>query len=847
MLKCANLRLLFVGSAAESNLTSLVAVGGYVVASHGHYLSAWHRGRRIYRHDVPGGGHIKRLLSVGQVVIGVTRDNQLVLHRDIFDAELGIVASTQSAVPDLVDVTCLVHPHTYLNKIVLGCSDGILRLWNFWSEKSIFESKPFKSAISALTSSPALDTIGVGLVDGTIIVYNILADTEVMEFRQTDTVLSMSFRTDSYPFLATSNETGDISFWDLDKQRLATVQKMAHTAAVSSISFLPSQPVLMSTGTDNALKEWIFDSLDGEPRILRFRQGHALPPRLVRFYGENAQYILSSADDKSFFAFSSYNDAQTAEMSQTAVIHATKTSNKTPIPSSSKRLNPVISIAFNTAREGEWESMITAHQDDRVARTWLWPAKRLGKHLLPTKDGTAAKVVGASKCGNFGFVGSLSGNIDMYNLQSGIHRRKFKPLHSSTSYSVTGVYTNDQSTFLYGTLIDGTVLSWKISSGELTNSINVGSPITNARFQSSSDLLAVSCDDLSLKVVDVSTFVVIRTYEGHYNQITDFTFSPDGHWLVSASLDHTIRSWDLPTGYMIDAIKLETACVSLDFAPNGEYLATANLDSIGVGLWTNRAFFSSVDLRKLTEADVVDVTAPQVSREGNVDFLAAVLEQPDNTNGNSIQRSFETPEQLADNLVTLSIVPKTQWKTLLRLDDIRLRNKAFLPKQPMQKAPFFLDNDNLNEKTLKKPQIAAVPRGFDMMDIQLRNKFNQLLLSFVNTSDSTSFVEFLKTLSPNDIDLEIRSLLIIPPYEELIAFVFALTDRLSTKRDFELLQAWMAVFLKVHSDTIIGAEKDDRKQLLDAISVWNTKHAETIDRIKGLHGYCQGVLNFLQQ
>ena len=54
---------------------------------------------------------------------------------------------------------------------------------------------------------------------------------------------------------------------------------------VVSLHFFAGEPVLMSSGADNALKQWIFDQEDGAPRLLRFRCGHAAPPVVVQFYG----------------------------------------------------------------------------------------------------------------------------------------------------------------------------------------------------------------------------------------------------------------------------------------------------------------------------------------------------------------------------------------------------------------------------------------------------------------------------------------------------------------------------------------------------------------------------------
>lgn len=45
------------------------------------------------------------------------------------------------------------------------------------------------------------------------------------------------------------------------------------------------EPVLVSSGTDNCIKMWVFDSPDGTARLLRSREGHSAPPRAIRYYG----------------------------------------------------------------------------------------------------------------------------------------------------------------------------------------------------------------------------------------------------------------------------------------------------------------------------------------------------------------------------------------------------------------------------------------------------------------------------------------------------------------------------------------------------------------------------------
>jgi U3 small nucleolar RNA-associated protein 21 len=51
---------------------------------------------------------------------------------------------------------------------------------------------------------------------------------------------------------------------------------------------------------------------------------------------------------------------------------------------------------------------------------------------------------------------------------------------------------------------------------------------------------------------------------------------------------------------------------------------------------------------------------------------------------------YTTPEQLTEGLLTLSLMPRSRWQTLLNLETIRQRNKPKEPPKAPEKAPFFL-------------------------------------------------------------------------------------------------------------------------------------------------------------
>jgi WD40 repeat protein len=79
--------------------------------------------------------------------------------------------------------------------------------------------------------------------------------------------------------------------------------RSVHHGGVFTLCFFAGEPLLFTSGGDNAIKVWIFDQSDGSARLLRSRAGHSAPPQKIRFYSTSS-LILSAARDKSFRLFS---------------------------------------------------------------------------------------------------------------------------------------------------------------------------------------------------------------------------------------------------------------------------------------------------------------------------------------------------------------------------------------------------------------------------------------------------------------------------------------------------------------------------------------------------------------
>lgn len=84
------------------------------------------------------------------------------------------------------------------------------------------------------------------------------------------------------------------------------------------------------------------------------------------------------------------------------------------------------------------------------------------------------------------------------------------------------------------------------------------------------------------------------------NKVTDICFSqPDSKWVLCASLDKSIRVYDILTGTLVDWVQFKRAPISLDFSPSGEFLATSHVGSKAVYLWSNRGHFQNLIIQRV--------------------------------------------------------------------------------------------------------------------------------------------------------------------------------------------------------------------------------------------------------
>ncbi|OCF33495.1 U3 small nucleolar RNA-associated protein 21 [Kwoniella heveanensis BCC8398] len=848
MWDAARMTLVFAGPDAGAQINALAMTGTEIFASAGARVIKYHRGKETGSYLSPDQSTLGKILIFGDELLVLKEDGTGMLVYDLSSKQL----RNQITFHTSFTATQIMHPSTYLNKVLVGSQQGELQLWNVRT-CSLIHTFPHPtptspSPVTTIVQSPAIDVVGVGYLDGSIRVLDIKHGDLVMQMKIEDgSVAGLAFRMDGPPILASASSTGSLATWDLSKGgRVLHVVRGSHDQSVTGLQWVAGQPLLISSSADNSVKQWLCDSPTANPRILKFRGGHHAPPTCIRYYGEDGKQILTAGRDRSLRYTSVVRDSRSFELSQGSLI---KKAIGLGVTVDHLKYPQITSISSSSIRSKDWEDVVTAHADDAVARTWRVQEKRLGPWAFEVEDGIVQTVC-VTACGNFALVGSSTGEIRMWNLQSGKERRSFSMTAKADGekskksiQAVTGLVTDALNRTVVASTLEGKIYFFDFHTTALVHAVQLSTSITTLSLNRDSGLLAITCDDLVVRLLDVETRRIVRELRGFKGRILDVVFSPDSRWLIATSLDSTIRTFDIPTGRLVDAFRTASIATSLTFSPTGDFLATAHVDSVGIHLWANKAQFTDVALRHLPEEeDVPEVGLPSVQ---GLDEDAAI-EGIEAIGAPEFTDIYTTPDQLTEGLLTLSLMPRSRWQTLLNLETIKQRNKPKeAPKAP-EAAPFFLPTISGLETKFdlsaangqKDDGDASKSQRLDLGSGWLESEFTKRLTREDEDGEYNAFFEYLKSLPPSTLDMELRSLLSL---DHLSSFLSALIGRLRSHRDFEAVQAIMNVFLSVHGDLLIANE-----ELSEKVRLLRDEQGRESKRLRELVGYSLGTLGFLR-
>ncbi|XP_050328078.1 WD repeat-containing protein 36 [Bactrocera neohumeralis] len=835
----SHFRLLHVGPVHPDEITALAMDRIHTYTASNRCIYAWRAGKH-QRHVFRGHtGNVHLLLPFAAHLIAVDEANVLRVW-DIAKEEVYLELQFNA---DEFLITALAHPPAYLNKIVLGSQQGMLKIWNIKENRLVFTFAGTGSRVTCIQPSPALDVVAVGHQDGTIVLLNLKFDEVLMKFKQDwGQVSQISFRTDGPPIMVTACSNGHVAFWNLEDRKIAG-QLQAHEDSVATAICFNNEPLLFTTSPDNSMKLWIFDMPDNGARMLRIREGHTGPPLCIRYHGNSGTTILSAGEDSALRVFSTVTESFNKSMGK-ASYNRKKSKRRNRFEEDSLRMPPIIEFTSETTREREWDNIAALHEGVIQTTTWSFHKNRMGRHrLIPEKFqnknrtdyNTITTCVTLTHCCNFVIIGYSSGDLERFNIQSGIHRACYgDPAHKS---AVRGVVSDILNQFVISGCGDGLLKFWpfKEKVSNYMKCLKFSDGIALMRIHRESAMLAVALVNFSVHIVDVDTRVVVRKFEGHIAKLNDMTFSPDSRWLITASMDSTIKVWDIPSSYMIDHFKVDRPCVSLSMSPNGDFLATAHVNYLGIYLWANKMLFNQITLRSINPYSTPPFVGLPISASDDMDVADLMQktklaetgndedeDMSDEEVGPEINLTYESPSQLDSDLITLSGAAASRWQNLLDLEVIKKRNKPKAPPKTPKQAPFFLPTVaglDIKFDIGQNTDNAADNNGSRVLQpgaggLSTLTNFGKMLHESADSKNYDQCVDHLKQLGPSMIDFEIKSL---HPngggsHRIMVAFLKTVESMFQSNTNYELAQAYLSVFLRVY-----GIDLLDSEDVIDAL------------------------------
>jgi WD40 repeat protein/serine/threonine protein kinase len=132
---------------------------------------------------------------------------------------------------------------------------------------------------------------------------------------------------------------------------------------------------------------------------------------------------------------------------------------------------------------------------------------------------------------------------------------------------------------------DDTISVWDTESGSRRSVFAGAGGISNIAMAPNGHSLAISANDSTIRILDLSKGTFTREIRGHSDAVRSVGYSPNGRIIVSGGVDATVRLWDADSGVELARLMLHRDAVNcVSFSPDGRYVASGGQDTI-IGIW----------------------------------------------------------------------------------------------------------------------------------------------------------------------------------------------------------------------------------------------------------------------
>lgn len=130
---------------------------------------------------------------------------------------------------------------------------------------------------------------------------------------------------------------------------------------------------------------------------------------------------------------------------------------------------PILEFTSDVAREKEWDNIAAIHAGIIQTTTWSFHKSRLGDHrLVPKKFYNKNRIdfqaettsITSTHCGNYVIIGYSSGDVERFNIQSGLHRVSYGDSQPAHEAAVRGLACDNLNQYVVSGCSQGLVKFW---------------------------------------------------------------------------------------------------------------------------------------------------------------------------------------------------------------------------------------------------------------------------------------------------------------------------------------------------------------------------------------------------
>lgn len=483
--------------------------------------------------------------------------------------------------------------------------------WNYlWglanSElKSISNSKDAASTSDLVESSVAFFPDNSRLAscgfDSTVKIWDILTGKRIMTLSgHQGNVWSIAISPDGQT-LASSGEDNFVKVWDTTNG-IETVTLTGHSSSVYAVTFSPDGKMIATASKDKSVRIW--DVSSGRNLMIlphpEFVVSVAFSPDgkllatgsvdyLTRLWDpETGRELLSlkgqldpifSIDfspDGKYLATGAGNF--TVHLWDLTSINLERLHRTATLPPSPRKVirtpGAVLTLAFSP--DG---ASLAIGGSDRIVRIYSAPTMELLNEFKG--HGIGIDSVAFSNNGRILASSGKDGVIKLWDTES--KQERFVMSHPEESAVWSMGFSPDNRSLITSRWL-GEVKIWDLSTMTVTRTFgDSSSGVIALAISPDGKRITTGNNDGSVTIWDTTTGKLLNTLRGHSERIITISISPDGQFLATGSSDHTVRIWDFDTGEKIKTINAHSDEVaSVAFSPDGKYLATAGEKTVKI-------------------------------------------------------------------------------------------------------------------------------------------------------------------------------------------------------------------------------------------------------------------------